>query len=146
MTTTEQIPKWGALGYEPVRGLINRHIARYLRGQRKNMRRFFAERGFSILALRLDEIRKDPAMGMMEKNRLFQEVLNDYAKAVAQPGSTAPVAVPAPEAGDQQATGSAAVDVPAPVELSERHPDDGGPRADAGAGVPVVGEEDGGAD
>ena len=146
MTDKQQIPKWGALGYEPVRGLINRHIARHLRGQRKNMRRFFAERGFSILALRLDEIRKDPAMGMMEKNRLFQEVLNEYAKAVAVPrasSSTVPGA-PAPEANDTKDAGPAGVDMP--PNGTDRTEPDSGSRPDAGAGVPVVGEEDGGAD
>jgi hypothetical protein len=55
---TEQIPKWGALGYEPVRGLMNRQIARYLRIQRKSMTRFFAQRGMFDLVDRMNMIRK----------------------------------------------------------------------------------------
>lgn len=74
--------KWGALGYKPVPGLINRVISRYLRGERKKMRRFFAERGMDIYVLRLDALRRNPRMSMLEKNKAFQEILNDYAQQV----------------------------------------------------------------
>jgi hypothetical protein len=137
--------QWPGFKYEPVRGLMNRHISRYLRIQRKNMRRFFSERGFSHLAARLDEIRKDSAMGMLEKNRKFQEILNAYAKAVAPPGA-ATVHTPGAEANDQQNAGSVAVEVPSQTaRASDQMAAAGGTRGDAGAGVQVVVEEDGGA-
>jgi tRNA(Ile2) C34 agmatinyltransferase TiaS len=41
-----EVKRWAELGYEQVPGLANRHISRYLRTQRKNMLRFFQERGF----------------------------------------------------------------------------------------------------
>lgn len=85
--------KWDALGYKPVRGYQDRVIARWLRSQRKQMRRFFEERGFPIYALRLDAIRRNPRMGMVEKNEAFREVLDDYAKQVT--GQSVSAAVPA---------------------------------------------------
>jgi hypothetical protein len=77
---TEQA-RWSRFGYQPVPGLANRHISRYLRTQRKNMRRFFEERGLFTLADRMKQIRKS-RQGMMAKNRYFQQVLNDYSKLV----------------------------------------------------------------
>ncbi len=71
--------RWPGFGYEPVRGLANRHISRYLRTQRKNMRRFFQERGLFALADRMDQIRNS-RQGMLAKNRMFQEVLDLYAQ------------------------------------------------------------------
>jgi hypothetical protein len=76
--TTEQRKPWEGFGYEPVGAITNKLIARYLRTQRKNMRRFFEERGLFTLAERMNQIRKS-RQGMLEKNRLFQGVLNDYA-------------------------------------------------------------------
>ena len=78
MTEQTQV-RWPSFGYEPVPGLANRHISRYLRTQRKNMRRFFAERGLYVLLDRMDQIRNS-RQGMLAKNRMFQEVLNSYAK------------------------------------------------------------------
>jgi hypothetical protein len=75
---TEQTQRWPGFGYVQVPGLANRHISRYLRAQRKNMRRFFEERGLLVLAGRMNQIRKSK-QGMMAKNRMFQEVLNSYA-------------------------------------------------------------------
>jgi hypothetical protein len=75
---TEQRTPFASLGYQPVGPIINRLIARYLRTQRKNMRRFFQERGLYALALRMDNIRKSNQT-MLEKNRRFQKVLDDYA-------------------------------------------------------------------
>jgi hypothetical protein len=77
---TQQQP-WSGFKYEPVRGLRDRLISRYLRGQRKNMRRFFTERGLLEFTDRMDRIRKS-RQGMMAKNALFQKVLDDYAKQV----------------------------------------------------------------
>jgi hypothetical protein len=110
---TDQQRPWPGFGYVQVRGLANRHISRYLRTQRKNMRRFFQERGLFALADRMNQIRKSK-QGMMAKNRYFQEVLDDYAKLTAPPavapsvpGSVlqpAPVAIAGEtEAEDQQA-------------------------------------------
>lgn len=69
------------MGYEPVGPVVNRLIARYLRTQRKNMSRFFADRGVFDLADRMRQIRKS-RQGMMAKNSMFQKVLNDYSKLV----------------------------------------------------------------
>lgn len=85
---TEQQTRWPTFKYEPVPGLANRHISRYLRTQRKNMRRLFEERGLYVFADRMNQIRKS-RQGMIAKNRMFQEVLNDYAKL------TTPTAAPA---------------------------------------------------
>jgi hypothetical protein len=83
---TEQVKPWAGFGYEPVPHLTNRLIARYLRTQRKNMRRFFQERGLYTFADRMDQIRKS-RQGMLAKNRYFQEVLNEYS-ALANPTTT----------------------------------------------------------
>ena len=76
---TEQVKPWSEFKYEPVGPIVNKLLARYLRTQRKNMRRFFQERGLFTLADRMNQIRKS-RQGMMAKNRYFQEVLNDYSK------------------------------------------------------------------
>jgi hypothetical protein len=78
---TEQQKRWAEFGYVPVRGLANRHISRYLRTQRKNMRRFFQERGLYTLLDRMNQIRRS-RQGMLAKNLMFQEVLNEYSKLV----------------------------------------------------------------
>jgi len=98
---TEQRTPFASMGYKPVGAIVNRLISRYLRTQRKNMRRLFAERGMYVLLDRMDQIRKS-RQGMMAKNRMFQQVLNDYAKlanpvvqSTPVPGS---VLQPAPEA------------------------------------------------
>ena len=75
---------FASLGYEPVPGLANRLISRYLRAQRKNMRRFFQERGLYTLVDRMNQIRKS-RQGMLEKNQMFQAVLNDYARLSSPP-------------------------------------------------------------
>lgn len=76
---TEQIQRWPGFKYEQIPGLANRILARYLRTQRKNMLRFFQERGLYTLADRMKQIRKSQ-QDMLTKNRRFQGVLNDYAK------------------------------------------------------------------
>ena len=81
---TTQQTRWAEFGYEQVPGLANRHISRYLRTQRKNMLRFFQERGLYELAERMKQIRNS-RQGMLAKNRYFQEVLNDYAQLVTPP-------------------------------------------------------------
>lgn len=109
MTELRNSP-WVSLGYEPVGPIINKLIARYLRTQRKNMRRFFQERGLYTLADRMDQIRKS-RQGMLEKNRMFQKVLNDYSALTTNPGIT-PVdtaATPAVRMGGAEG-------VPAPAE------------------------------
>jgi hypothetical protein len=75
----EQQTRWPSFGYVPVPGLANRLISRYLRTQRKNMLRFFQERGLYALADRMKQIRNS-RQGMLAKNRYFQEVLNEYSK------------------------------------------------------------------
>lgn len=76
--------RWPGMGYEPVLGLANRHISRYLRTQRKNMRRLFEERGLWVLADRMHQIRRS-RQGMLAKNRMFQKVLDEYAALTTQP-------------------------------------------------------------
>lgn len=78
---TEQQTPFASLGYQPVPAIRNRLIARYLRTQRKNMKRFFEERGFFALADRMKQIRES-RQDMLAKNRMFQKVLNDYSKLV----------------------------------------------------------------
>jgi hypothetical protein len=106
---TEQRTPFASLGYRPVGPIVNRLLARYLRTQRKNMRRFFQERGLYVLTDRMNQIRKS-RQGMMAKNRYFQQVLNDYSKLVnptvapAVPGSVlqpAPVIAGETEPADQ---------------------------------------------
>jgi hypothetical protein len=77
--TEAQQARWPGFKYEQVPGLANRLIARYLRTQRKNMRRFFEERGLFALADRMRQIRNS-RQGTIAKNRYFQEVLNEYSK------------------------------------------------------------------
>jgi hypothetical protein len=79
---TEAQARWPGFKYEPVGAIANRLLVRYLRTQRKNMRRFFEERGMYALADRMNQIRKS-RQNMMAKNRMFQKVLNDYAKLTA---------------------------------------------------------------
>jgi hypothetical protein len=79
MTEATLTSPWQRLGYEPVGYVRNKLIARYLRTQRKNMRRFFASRGLWTLLDRMNQIRKS-RQGMLAKNRMFQEVLNDYSQ------------------------------------------------------------------
>jgi hypothetical protein len=72
------------------------------------MRRFFEERGLFAFADRMRQIRKS-RQGMLEKNRMFQQVLNSYAK-LSQPTTveSVPGSVlqqPAPViAGENEAT------------------------------------------
>jgi hypothetical protein len=75
---TEQVKPWAGMGYEPVGPIVNKLLARYLRTQRKNMRRLFQERGLYTLADRMDQIRNS-RQGMLAKNQMFQEVLSLYA-------------------------------------------------------------------
>lgn len=86
---TEAKTPFASLGYEPVGPIINRLLARYLRTQRKNMRRFFQERGLYALADRMNQIRNS-RQGMMAKNKMFQEVLNSYASQNVQAPTQAP--------------------------------------------------------
>lgn len=80
---TEQLKPFASLGYEPVGPVVMKLMARYLRTQRKNMRRFFEERGLFDLANRMNQIRKS-RQGMMAKNLMFQGVLNEYAATTTQ--------------------------------------------------------------
>jgi hypothetical protein len=135
---------WPGFGYEMVPGLANRIIARYLRGQRKNMERFFTERGLLESAERMRQIRLS-RQGMMAKNRMFQEVLNDYAQSAVPAGST-------PTATAEAAHLEVGADTDVGVQDTNAgrlagHGDGvdaGGVRPDAGSGVPVVAVEDSG--
>jgi hypothetical protein len=79
MNEIEQQKPWASFGYEPVGAIMNKLITRYLRTQRKNMLRFFQERGLFTLADRMKQIRNS-RQGMLAKNRMFQETLNEYSK------------------------------------------------------------------
>lgn len=107
---TEQQKPFASMGYAPVGAIMNRLLARYLRTQRKNMKRFFEDRGFFDLANRMNQIRKS-RQGMMAKNRMFQKVLNEYSALVnptvapSVPGSvlqSAPVIAGETEQADDQ--------------------------------------------
>jgi hypothetical protein len=98
---TEPVAKWGKLGYEPVRGLQDRIVSRWLRAQRKNMARVFAERGLFHLVERLQQIRKS-RQGMVEKNLMFREMLDAYAKSVT--ASTPPAIGTTPPSGSETAS------------------------------------------
>jgi hypothetical protein len=115
---------WSGFSYEPVRGLTDRRISRYLRTQRKNMRRFFTERGLLEFADRMTQIRKS-RQGMVAKNQMFQKVLDDYAKLVnPQPVSptSGETTNPGTEAAPAEAAGSPSLEMQSPGEpaASER--------------------------
>jgi len=95
------VKPFAGLGYEPVPGLMNRIISRYLRTQRKNMRRFFQERGLYTLADRMDQIRNSK-QGMLAKNRMFQKVLNEYS-ALSTPPVVSSYVQGVPEAARESA-------------------------------------------
>jgi DNA-binding transcriptional regulator YbjK len=80
----EQQQRWPTFGYVQVPGLANRLISRYLRTQRKNMLRFFQERGMFALSDRMNQIRNS-RQDMLAKNRMFKEVLNEYAQLTSPP-------------------------------------------------------------
>jgi hypothetical protein len=80
----EQRKPWSEFKYEPVGHVVHKLLARYLRTQRKNMLRFFQERGLYTLADRMNQIRKS-RQPMLAKNRMFQDVLNQYAQLAAPP-------------------------------------------------------------
>jgi hypothetical protein len=125
--------RWPGFKYEPVRGLMGRHISRYLRIQRKNMRRFFTERGMFDLAERLNVIRKDSAMGMLETNRKFQEILNEYSQRTA-PQSTA-------KTDDQQSADDPVLGDN--VDMPATGIDSSGSSDNPGKGVPELASQDG---
>lgn len=77
------VSKWRGLSYEPVRGLADRLVARWLRSQRKNIRRTFWERGHVDLAQQLEQLKQNPRQAALEKNRRFQEIMNEYIARVS---------------------------------------------------------------
>ena len=86
---SETDSKWRGLSYEPVRGLADRLVARWLRSQRKSIRRTLWERGHVDLAQQLEQLKQNPRQGALEKNRHFQEIMNEYISRVSS--QTAPV-------------------------------------------------------
>ena len=130
---------WAGFGYAPVRGLVDRHVARFLRTQRKTMRRFFQERGHLDLFAQLDDLRKNSARDFRSKNTTFQRILNEYiSRANPVPVQTAAVDPIAEAASTIEARG---VVVPAagPVASSpDIDPQPSGDGADAISGVSEV--------
>lgn len=137
---TQHQTKWPGLNYEPVPALVDRLIARQLRTARKTMSRLFQERGMFDLAERMRRIRKSNA-GMMEKNRRFQVVLDEYAERINP--RPAP-AVEASKAHDLETTRSSEVGMPDPPAESNpaNEPVRAGP--DAGSGVRIMEAADAG--
>jgi hypothetical protein len=141
---TATATKWGALGYVQVRGLADRKISRFLRAQRKNMRRFFASQGYVDLLEQLEQIRRS-RQGMMAKNVMFQKVMNEYIarnQPAAVPQTTnlergvlLGVPVPDPEAGLERSE-------PALVDVQRAE----GMGLDAGAGVQELANPDAGSE
>jgi len=132
---TEATQPWAGLYYAPVRGLTDRRIARYLRTQRKNMRRFFAEHGMFDELEQMERIRKS-RQRTVAKNEMFREVLDAYAKRITESAGATPQ--PGPEAAHQPA-----------VPIVDQRPEDavavqaaegrpGGDGVHAGDGVPGV--------
>jgi hypothetical protein len=133
---TEATQPWFGFKYAPVRGLTDRRIARYLRTQRKNMRRFFAERGLFDELDQMERIRKS-RQGTTAKNEMFREVLDAYAaRTTAQSGAEAPPA----NHTEERPTASAAVEVQPAGESADG---ERGPRPDAGNGVQGLAAPDG---
>jgi hypothetical protein len=129
--------RWTGLDYQQVPGLANRIISRYLRSQRKNMLRFFTERGMFDLAERMRRI-KLSRQGMLAKNQMFQKVLNEYSERVTPKGTEA--TPPLTERNLVLSDPHRA----APESASEHTELDDGVRSDAGRGVSAVASEDGG--
>ena len=131
---------WSGLGYEMVPGLANRIISRYLRGQRRNIERFFTERGLHESAERMRQIRLS-RQGMMAKNRMFQEVLSEYARGTA-------TTIQNPVAQAESVEGSPSADMVlhgGPGPDGDVPPPEGvGSGVDAGGGVDVLEPQDGG--
>jgi hypothetical protein len=135
MTTSQQ--RWAALGYQQVPGLANRLISRYLRTQRRNLTRFFVERGMIDLAERMRQI-KHSRQGMLAKNQMFQKVMSDYAERVTPRAKTEPTT----EATHLETEGCNLLGVPpsgGSTEPSGDRPDAGSsvPELDSGAGVVI---------
>jgi hypothetical protein len=118
-----------------VPGLANRIIARYLRGQRRNMERFFTERGLFESADRMRQIRLS-RQGMMAKNRMFQEVLNEYARRATPQPAVETNSVESTGVGDVAVPGEGVGDAGPAVQHGH------GPRPDAGEGVQELAVED----
>lgn len=137
--------RWPGFKYVQVPGYANRLIARWLRTQRKNMREFFRQRGLTDLVLRMDDIRNS-RQGMLAKNRMFQKVLDDYAKLV-NPGAAPQSAAEAPDQHPVSALDPSPADA---VAVQAADAVDGatgsGDGVHPGDGVPELAGEDGGAD
>jgi hypothetical protein len=131
----EQQKPWPGFNYQQVPGLANRHIARWLRSQRKNMIRFFHERRMYEFEERMLQIRKS-RQGMLAKNRMFQEVLNAYARRTSPPAAAEAVA--------PQTEGNGHVAVRA--EAGRGPAVDHGNGTDAGGRVPPVADQNDGPD
>ncbi|HWX31001.1 MAG TPA: hypothetical protein VNZ53_26630 [Steroidobacteraceae bacterium] len=138
---TEATQPWAGLHYMPVRGLVDRRISRYLRTQRKNMRRFFAERGLFDELEQMERIRKS-RQGMVAKNEMFKEVLDSYAKLVNQ--SSEQKLGEAPQPIPEAAPVEDAVGVLAMPDEGRQGPD--GSRPDDGASVSRVADEGSGSE
>lgn len=133
-------PKWGALGYEPVRGLSERLISRYLRSQRRQLARFFAANGYVDLHARLMEI-KYSRQGMMAKNRMFQQVMNEYVARMAPPPKAEASLQPVPAIVGVRDEPQPVADKPVEGGVGVGANDAGGVQPVAGADAQVVIEE-----
>lgn len=132
---------WAGFRYAPVRGLVDRQIARFLRTQRKNMRRFFLERGHLDLFAQLDELRKEPHRDFRQKNVTFQRILNEHIARSVPDAKAVPGAVTEAEAPVDRERGG--VDLPAGPRPAI---DSVGDRPDAGVRVPELAAENVGGD
>jgi hypothetical protein len=127
----EPSKNWPGFKYEPVPGLSERHVARFLRTQRKNMRRVFAAKGAMDLAAQLDALRRDPTRDGTQKNQAFQRILNEHiTRATPQPAA---------KADDPQAEGHAGLGLHVPGTTGQ--PDQGA-GTDTGGGVLGLAERD----
>lgn len=113
-TSTKPTP-WAGFGYAPVRDLSYRHVARFLRTQRKNVRRFFQEQGHLDLFAQMDELRKDSTRNFVQKNTTFQKILNEHISRSAPPAM-------APKAAHADAAEAAHLEVSPDANLGVQDP------------------------
>jgi hypothetical protein len=118
-------------GYQPVPGLMNRHISRFLRAQRKNIRRVLAERGFVDLLAQMEELKRDSRRGFMAKNKIFQRIMNEYI------ARTTPASASTEAAHMARVKVAAHVDMQSDAESDPPDPDHG-TRHYSGGGVPEL--------
>jgi hypothetical protein len=130
---------WPGLKYAPVEALVTRHHNRLHRAGRRNMLRFFAERGLGEFYERVRVIRDDPSANGLEKMARYREIESDYIKHItaSDPGFASAAA----KAEADVARVPEAVGVPVADPEPARLPAASGNRNDDDVGVSELGVE-----